>query len=114
MGTSYEGRDIWLMTITNSETGAALDKPALLLEANIHSMEWTGCTAAMHLIHKLLDGHGKDELVTRAVDTRAFYVIPQLNPDGVELGLRERRFIRSSVRPYPRETQDDGLRIEDV
>jgi Zinc carboxypeptidase len=114
IGTSFEGRDIWLMTITNAETGAALDKPALLLEANIHSMEWTGCTAAMHLIHKLLDGHGKDELVTRAVDTRAFYVIPQLNPDGVELGLRERRFIRSSVRPYPRETQDDGLRIEDV
>jgi hypothetical protein len=114
IGTSFEGRDIWLMTITNSETGAALDKPALLLEANIHSMEWTGCTAAMHLIHKLLAGHGSDELVTRAVDTRAFYVIPQLNPDGVELGLRERRFIRSSVRPYPRETQDDGLRIEDV
>jgi Zinc carboxypeptidase len=114
IGTSFEGRDIWLMTITNSETGAALDKPGLLLEANIHSMEWTGCTAAMHLIHKLLSDYGDDTLVTRAVDTRAFYVIPRLNPDGSERGLHERRFIRSSVRPYPREVQEDGLRIQDV
>jgi murein tripeptide amidase MpaA len=114
IGTSYEGRDIWLVTVTNRETGEPLDKPALLIEANIHSMEWTGCTAALHLIHKLLIGHGGDELVTRALDTRVFYVIPRLNPDGAEHGLEERRFIRSSVRPYPREDQADGLRVEDL
>ena len=34
--------------------------------------------------------------------------------DGSERGLREGRFIRSSVRPYPREQQDDGLRVQDV
>jgi hypothetical protein len=52
--------------------------------------------------------------VTRALDTRAFYVIPRLNPDGAERGLEERRFIRSSVRPYPREDAADGLRVEDL
>jgi len=51
IGTSYEGRDIWLVTITNSDTGAARDKPGFLIEANIHSMEWTGSSAALHLIH---------------------------------------------------------------
>ena len=71
-------------------------------------MEWTGCTAALHLIHKLLTEHGEDDLVTRALDTRTFYVIPRLNPDGAERGLEERRFIRSSVRPYPRD--DAGRR----
>jgi murein tripeptide amidase MpaA len=114
MGKSYEGRDIWLVTVTNTETGAHLDKPAFLIEANIHSMEWTGCAAALHLIHKLLSDYGSDELVTRALDTRAFYVIPRLNPDGAERGLKERRFIRSSVRPYPREQQDDGLHVQDA
>jgi Zinc carboxypeptidase len=114
IGTSFEGRDIWLVTVTNTDTGTALDKPAFLVEANIHSMEWTGCTAALHLIHKLLTEHGKDERVTRALDTRAFYVIPRLNPDGAERGLAERRFIRSSVRPYPREQHEDGLHMEDV
>jgi hypothetical protein len=114
MGTSFEGRDIWLVTITNSETGPAAEKPAFLVEANIHAMEWTGSAAALHLVHKLLSEHGRDEHVTRALDTRAFYVIPRLNPDGAELGLQQRRFIRSSVRPYPREEQEDGLRVQDV
>jgi hypothetical protein len=114
IGTSYEGRDIWLVTITNNDKGAARDKPGFLIEANIHSMEWTGSSAALHLIHKLLAEHGSDERVTRALDTRVFYVIPRLNPDGAERGLQERRFIRSSVRPYPREQQDDGLHVQDV
>jgi murein tripeptide amidase MpaA len=114
IGKSYEGRDIWLVTVTNTETGAHLDKPGFLIEANIHSMEWTGCTAALHLVHRLLVGHGKDDLVTRALDTRVFYVIPRLNPDGAERGLEERRFIRSSVRPYPRTDLEDGLRDDDV
>ncbi|TML66445.1 MAG: carboxypeptidase [Actinobacteria bacterium] len=114
IGKSYEARDIWLVTITNTDTGAHADKPAFLIEANIHSMEWTGSTAALHLIHKLLSEYGNDERVTRALDTRVFYVIPRLNPDGAERGLQERRFIRSSVRPYPREEQDDGLHVQDV
>jgi Zinc carboxypeptidase len=114
IGTSYEGRDIWLVTVTNSETGDHADKPGFLVEANIHSMEWTGCTAALHLIHKLVTEHETDERVRRVLDTRVFYVIPRLNPDGSERGLREGRFIRSSVRPYPREQQDDGLRVQDV
>jgi Zinc carboxypeptidase len=114
IGKSYEGRDIWLVTVTNADTGDHGDKPAFLIEANIHSMEWTGCAAALHLIHRLLSGHGQDHTVTSALDTRTFYVIPRLNPDGAERGLEERRFIRSSVRPYPLEEPDDGLRVEDV
>jgi hypothetical protein len=114
VGNSYEGRDIWLVTVTNTETGDHLDKPGFLVEANIHSMEWTGSTAALHLLHRLLSEHGSDERVTRALDTRTFYVIPRLNPDGAERGLQERRFIRSSIRPYPREQQDDGLHVQDV
>ena len=114
IGRSYEARDIWLVTVTNTETGDHLDKPAFLVEANIHSMEWTGCTAALHLIHRLLTEHGSDGRVTQALDTRTFYVIPRLNPDGAERGLREHRFIRSSVRPYPREQQEDGLYVQDV
>jgi murein tripeptide amidase MpaA len=114
IGKSYEGRDIWLVTITNTETGAHDEKPAFLIEANIHSMEWTGCTAALHLIHKLVGEHGTDDVVTRALDTRTFYVIPRLNPDGAERGLKERRFIRSSVRAYPRDEPEDGLQVEDI
>jgi murein tripeptide amidase MpaA len=115
IGKSYEGRDIWLATVTNFETGADLDKPAFLIEANIHAIEVTGCTAALNLIQRLLDGHGSDDKITRVLDTRCFYVVPRLNPDGAELALSNRpRFVRSSVRPYPLPEEQDGLHEEDL
>jgi murein tripeptide amidase MpaA len=115
IGASYEGRDIWLATVTNTATGPAAEKPAFLIEANIHAIEVTGCAAALHLIHRLLAEHGTNDHVTRALDTRAFYVIPRLNPDGAELALADRpRFVRSSVRPYPLADPLDGLHEQDV
>jgi murein tripeptide amidase MpaA len=115
IGRSFEGREIWLATVTNAETGPAREKPAFLVEANIHAIEVTGCTAALSLLHRLLAGYGEERDVTRALDTRAFYVIPRLNPDGAELALADRpRFVRSSVRPYPLDEPEDGLHEEDV
>ena len=113
IGSSYEGRDIWLMTITNVETGPAHEKPALLLEAQIHAVELTATTAALHLVDRLLHEYGADERVTRALDTRCFYIVPRLSPDGAEVALSG-RFVRSSVRPYPRVDAQDGLHEEDI
>jgi murein tripeptide amidase MpaA len=115
IGSSYEDREIWLCTLTNVQTGPDLEKPGFLVEANIHSIEVTGATAALHLIDRLLSGYGHDERVTRLLDTRSFYVVPRLNPDGPELALAERpRFIRSSTRPWPLVEQVDGLHEEDL
>jgi hypothetical protein len=115
IGKSFEGRDIWLATVTNFATGPDTEKPALLVEANIHADEVTGCTAALHLINKLLTQYGIEEKVTRVMDTRAFYIIPRLNPDGPEWALADRpKIVRSSVRPYPRLEQQDGLIDEDI
>src|SRR5215470_11837045 len=71
IGKSYEGRDIWLVTVTNFDTGPDLEKPAFLVEANIHAIEVTGCTAALHLLDKLVRGYGSDPKVTRCLDTRS-------------------------------------------
>ncbi|HEX2288580.1 MAG TPA: M14 family metallopeptidase, partial [Gaiellaceae bacterium] len=115
IGSSYEGREIWLCTLTNLETGPDLEKPAFLVEGNIHAIEVTGATAALRLIDRLLSGYGADERVTRVLDTRAFYVVPRLNPDGPELALADRpRFIRSSTRPWPLDEAADGLYEEDI
>ena len=54
IGQSYEGRDIWLCTVTNAETGPAEEKPAVFVHAQIHAMEFTGTTAALHLLDHLL------------------------------------------------------------
>jgi murein tripeptide amidase MpaA len=112
IGQSYEGRDIPLATVTSLETGPAAEKPAVFVHAQIHAMEFTGTTAALNLLDHLL--HSDDPRVRHALDTRTFYVVPRVNPDGAEAGLADGRFRRSSVRPYPFEEPRDGLHREDV
>ena len=46
IGKSYEGRDIWVATITNVATGSAEDKPAFWADGNIHAAELTASTAS--------------------------------------------------------------------
>jgi murein tripeptide amidase MpaA len=85
-----------------------------MVEANIHAAELTSSFAALHLIHRVLKDYGSDERVTRLLDTRTLYVVPRLNPDGAAAVLREGRYLRSSVRPYPTRTREPGLHGCDI
>ena len=115
IGESYEGRDIWLMVVTNFATGPDADKPAMWVDGNIHATEVSASTASLYLLHKLLTQYGQDDKVTYALDSRVFYVVPRLNPDGAEWALADiPRWIRSSTKPYPRTDQLDGLIQEDI
>jgi murein tripeptide amidase MpaA len=116
IGKSYEGRDVWLITATNFKSGADADKPALWLDGNIHATEVTASVAALYFIHSLVTRYKKDKDVRRALDTRAFYIVPRVNPDGAEWALADKpKLIRSSTRPYPfDEERVDGLLDEDV
>jgi murein tripeptide amidase MpaA len=116
IGRSYEGHDIWLVTVTNSETGPARDKPALWVDGNIHAAEVAAASACLYLIQRLVTGYQADADVTRCLDTRAFYVCPRVNPDGAEWALADKpRIIRSSTRPYPHDEEPlGGLVMEDV
>jgi Zinc carboxypeptidase len=101
-GKSHLGRDLWIATLTDTSTGAHDTKPAHWVDANIHAIEVTGGVAALHLIHHLVSGFGTDARVTEALRTRTFYVVPRVNPDGVEWALADDpQFRRSSVRPWP-------------
>lgn len=117
IGKSYEGRDVWVMTLTNAATGIASEKPAMYVDANIHAGEVTGSVAALYLIDYLLTNYKSDATVKRLLDTYTFYVLPRINPDGAELYLTTPTLLRSSVRPFPdyRKSEDPpGLHIEDM
>ena len=116
IGRSHEGRDIWVVTVTNAATGDAGDKPAFWADGNIHAAELTASTTVLYYLHHLVTRYGQDREVTGLLDTRAVYLCPRLNPDGAELALADRpRHIRSSTRPWPFDEEPvDGLTIEDV
>ncbi|QOR36084.1 carboxypeptidase [Clostridium sp. 'deep sea'] len=115
IGKSYEGRNVWAMTITNIETGAPETKPAMYIDGNIHAGEVTGSMAALHLINTLLTS--SEEKIKTLLDTKTFYILPRINPDGAELYLTTATKLRSSVRPYPTYRKDEdpaGLHAEDI
>ena len=117
-GRSYEGRDLWLVTVTDTTTGAHDTKPAHWVDASIHAVELTATVAACALVHHLVEGwRSGDAEVVDALRTRTFYVVPRVNPDGAEWVLADRpRFRRSSVRPWPWSDAHrwPGLYVEDV
>jgi len=111
VGKSFEGRDIWQITITNKATGPDTDKPAMFIEGNRHAGEVTAAECALWLAHHVLTGYGRDPEITALVDTRALYVRVKNNPDGSELYLQTAQSLRSTVRPY--DDDRDGLLDED-
>lgn len=116
IGKSYEGRDIWCATVTNFATGPDTEKPAFYCDGNIHATEVSPTTACTYLLKKLVTEYGTNPDVTRALDTRAFYVVPRVNPDGAELFLADQpRYLRSSTRPYPFDEDFlEGLNRQDL
>src|SRR5262245_57565906 len=102
-GRSYEGRSLLLVTVTDASTGAHDTKPAHWVDANIHAVEVTGGAAAIHLLHHLVTASERgDQTTLEALRTRTFYVVPRVNPDGVEAALADSpSFRRSSMRPWP-------------
>jgi len=115
LGRSYEERPIWLLTITNHESGPDTEKPAVWIDANIHATEIAGTTTALKLVHTLLGEYGKNQEITRLLDTSVYYIVPRLNPDGAELAMAEiPQYVRSGVRPYPWEEKGEGLHSQDI
>jgi len=111
IGTSHQGRTLWLMEVTAEITGPAADKPALYLDGGIHAGELTGSQVALYALGHLLTRYGWDPEVTRLLEQYAFYIRPKFNPDGSDLALIQDQFLRSTVRPW--DEDEDGALDED-
>ncbi|MEJ1931392.1 M14 family metallopeptidase [Nostoc sp. NIES-2111] len=116
IGKSYEGRDIWLLTVTNFATGADEEKPGLWVDGSIHAIELAPSSVCLFFLQTLVTAYGTHPDITRCLDSRVFYVCPRVNPDGAELALADKpKFLRSSTRPYPHDDKyNEGLVMEDM
>ena len=84
VGKSFEGRDIWQITITNKATGKDTDKPAMFVEGNRHSGEVTAGESALWMAWHVLSNYGKDPEITQA--RRYEGAIPQAQEQSRRLG----------------------------
>jgi uncharacterized membrane protein YgcG len=103
IGKSTGGREIVCVTITNTKTGKPEDKPAMYVDGNHHGNERSGGEAALYVACLLVRSYDQDVQVRKLVDTRTFYVVPKVNPDGAEVWIRG----------FPEGVDEDGDEKED-
>ena len=112
LGSSFGGREMWLMTINNPATGSELDKAGMFIEANVHGNEIQGAEVALYTIWYLMENYGEIEGITRLVDERVFYVLPTVNPDGRDYFL-DNAGSGARTGHIPVDSDGDGLFDED-
>ncbi len=111
IGKSFQGREIWYMTINNPDTGDEQNKCAMYIDANIHGNEVQGGEVCLYTIWYLMENYPYNDYVRKIVDERVFYIFPSVNPDGRDLWLHLGAAARSGQFPYDEDI--DGLYDED-
>ncbi len=86
IGKSYEGRDIVAVKISDN-VGTDENEPEVLYDANHHAREHLTAEQALYLIGQFTKTYATDTRVRNVVDTREIWVIPMVNPDGVEYDI---------------------------
>ena len=111
IGYSRAGRSIWAVDVNNPATGPAHEKAGFYVDGNIHGGEVLGGEGALAFLQRLLSGYGSDPRITELVDTRAFYIVPIVNPDGRAISVDTPENHRWNIRPV--DEDGDGLVDED-
>ncbi|AJF64603.1 M14 family metallopeptidase [Streptomyces vietnamensis] len=85
IGKTLKGQDILALKLTKgarkTEDGS---KPATLYLSNQHAREWITPEMTRRLMHHYLDNYGKDERITRIVDSTELWFVLSANPDGYD------------------------------
>ncbi len=108
IGTSREGREIWLVEVGNPTGIPMSERPALLVVGNLEGDHVVGSHLALETIRFLLNDPAAAEVLT----DQAVYVIPRLNPDGAEAMFAAVRFDRRG-NAFSYDADNDGRYDED-
>jgi carboxypeptidase T len=89
IGKTHEGRDIWAFHINTTPealTSGLSQKPGMIYMGNHHAREHLSNEVPLMLTEYLLSNQ-KDPNIGRLIDTRDIWIIPMVNPDGVEYDI---------------------------
>ncbi|CAA6822078.1 MAG: Carboxypeptidase A1 precursor (EC [uncultured Sulfurovum sp.] len=97
IGTTYEGRDIVLVKISQNVEKAD-EKPAMLYTGSIHAREWIGNELALKFIEYVAENQAIDPELEKSLNESTLYMVPCLNPDGYEYSRKHFSFWRKNRR----------------
>jgi hypothetical protein len=111
LGTTLQGRDIWMVTVGNSSGVPLAERPGVLVVGNLEGDHLVGSQLALEAIRYLVQ-NAQDEAVQAALRDHVFYFFPRLNPDGAEaMFARVKWDRRTNSRPF--DDDNDGRTDED-
>lgn len=84
IGKSTLDRDLLVYQISDRVDEIEPGEPAFKYVGNIHGDEAVGREMLISLIYHLVSSYGKDERITRLINTTNIYIMPSANPDGFE------------------------------
>jgi carboxypeptidase T len=86
LGNSYQGRAIWALKVSDN-VGTDESEPEVLFTANQHAREHLTVEMALYILRQLTDLYGTDSRITNLVNSREIWIVPMVNPDGVEYDI---------------------------
>ncbi len=115
IGKSHEGRDLWLITVSDFTKGDPDRKPAMYVDGNIHSNEVQGTEMSLYTAWYLCERQGEVPWIDSLLTDRTLYIVPTINPDGREDYLRQPNTASSPrTGKVGRDNDGDGVIGEDT
>jgi hypothetical protein len=81
MGKSFQGREMWVLTISDRNSGNPDLKPGFWIDGNIHSIEIQGSEMALYTAWYLCEMFDENLFISQLLKDKTFYIVPSINPD---------------------------------
>lgn len=114
IGKSYQGREMWVLTVTDFKKGRPEEKPGFYLDGNIHSNEIQGTEMALYTAWYLAETYNSIAFIKALLGDKVFYIVPTINPDARDYYMKSpnsQHSPRSGMIPV--DNDRDGLVDED-
>jgi carboxypeptidase T len=100
IGQSLEGRRILALKVTDNASRDE-DEPAVLVMGCHHAREWISVEVPFLYAKYLLENYDLDPEVRGLVDASEIWIVPVVNPDGLDYSIHVYRYWRKNRRANP-------------
>ena len=97
LGDSIEGRDILAIKISDQVEFDEMEAEVLLVGCH-HAREWLSVEVPYYIAQYLVEQYDADPEIKRMVDSSEVWIVPMLNPDGLEYSIHTFRWWRKNRR----------------
>jgi hypothetical protein len=114
IGKSYQNRDIYILEITDYQSGNAAQKPGFYIDGGIHANELQATEISLYTAWYLLENYATIPFIKQLLQEKVFYIAPSTSPDSRENFIYKPNTAnssRSGMRPF--DNDGDGQVNED-